>query len=87
MHHNPMRAHVAPPNRLRKLLVKDNSTRNEEAAVISTSCAGVGLFLFLHTGETRAKYLENVGSRIREERFTPRAIGLAVQHNCTTQSP
>ena len=45
------------------------------------------LFLFLHTGETRAKYLENVGSRIREERFTPRYRDLTVQTRFLASTP
>ena len=55
MHHNPMGAHVTPPNRLRKLLVKDNSTRNEEAAVISTSCVGVDVIFVFTYGRDAGK--------------------------------
>ena len=77
MHHNPMGAHVTPPNRLRKLSVKDNSTRNEEAAVLFTSgsvCCYVVIFVFTYGRDAGNKYLEKVGRRIREERLTPRPI-------------
>ena len=52
---NLMGAHVTPPNRLRKLLVKDNSTRNEEAAVISTSCVGVDVIFVFTYGRDAGK--------------------------------